>query len=63
MGFIEIATKSGCMYTKWGPCFCSEKENKQGHYCISCENAEKIENSGKDWDEEYKKAEEKGFCD
>ncbi len=61
MSFIEIASKEGCMYTKWGPCFCTEQENKQGDYCIACQNAMEIEDSGKDWDEEYAKAAQRNF--
>lgn len=61
MSFIEIASKEGSMYSKWGPCFCSEYEQKQGSYCIACQNAMEIEGGGKDWDEEYAKAAKSNF--
>lgn len=64
MSFIEIASKEGCMYTKWGPCFCNQMQATHlGEVCISCQNADELESIGKDWDEEYKKAEANNFND
>lgn len=57
--FLEIAAKEGCAYTAWGPCFCHEDEG----VCKSCKTANKIEELGLDWDEEYDKAELNGFED
>lgn len=57
MCFEEIASKDGDMYTKWGPCFCREvKANHLGEVCISCQNADEIEEKGLDWHDEYQKA-------
>ena len=61
MSFIEIATKEGCMYTKWGPCFCSEQEQKDGNFCIACQNAQRIKDEGLDWDAEYAEAAKNNF--
>ncbi len=61
--FMKIATMDGSMYTKWGPCFCSEQEQKEGEFCISCQNAQRIEDEGLDWDIEYEKAAKNNFND
>ena len=63
MSYEYIAAVEGVLYTKWGPCFCSEKERDNGDYCISCLNANEIEASGKDWDDEYEKARKERLAD
>lgn len=57
--FLEVATKAGCAYTAWGPCFCDEVKG----VCKSCETANKIDELCLDWDEEFNKAELNGFKD
>ena len=57
--FLEIASKSGCAYSAWGPCFCHETNET----CKSCKAANKIDELGLDWDEEFNKAELNGFKD
>lgn len=61
MSFIEIASKEGSMYTKWGPCFCHEGAGHEVDPCIACQNANEIEAGGLDYDEEYQKAKLRGF--
>jgi hypothetical protein len=57
MIYLDIATRMGCAYTAWGPCFCDDEK------CKSCVTADKIEELGMDWDEEFNKAELNGFKD
>ena len=59
MSYLSMATKLGCAYTSWGPCFCNTEDGK----CKSCISADKIDEIGLDWDEEFKKAEMNGFAD
>jgi hypothetical protein len=57
MIYLDIATRMGCAYTAWGPCFCDNEK------CKSCVTADKIEELGMDWDEEFNKAEMNNFKD
>lgn len=50
--FLDVATKAGCAYTAWGPCFCDEVKGT----CKSCKTASKIDELGLDWDVEFSKA-------
>lgn len=59
MSYLYIATKIGCAYTAWGPCFCSENNGK----CKSCVTADKIDELGLDWDVEFSRAEKNSFKD
>jgi hypothetical protein len=59
MSYLEIASKIGCAYTAWGPCFC----NENGEKCKSCITADKIDELGLNWDEEFNNAELNSFKD
>ena len=49
---IGVAVNDGLMYTKWGPCFCPEPHGT----CVACLNAQRIEDAGLDWEDEFQKA-------
>lgn len=51
--FVEIAFHDGDLYTIWGPCTGIGKDSCD---CPQCQHAQKIEDSGLDWDVEYRKA-------
>lgn len=49
--YMGIAFNSGLLFSQWGPCICGGNSE-----CKSCINANEIELSGLDWDEEFNKA-------
>lgn len=56
--FDIISLHEGSYGTIWGPCTGNGDINCS---CPQCENANRVEESGLDWDEEYKKAMENNF--
>ena len=56
--FEILAAYNGSGGTIWGPCTDGSKIECD---CPQCENANRIERAGLDWDEEYKKAELRNF--
>lgn len=56
--FDFIAAFDGSGGTIWGPCTDGSKMECD---CPQCENANRIEAAGLDWDEEYRKAASRDF--
>ena len=53
-----IAYQDGSIGTIWGPCLDGSKENCD---CKACQNADRINEAGLDFDEEYEKAMARNF--
>lgn len=54
-----IASDEGVQGTIWGPCMSPAAE--EPCQCPACKNANRIDERGLDWDEEYEKAKQRGF--
>ena len=56
--FETMSIMEGSYDTIWGPCTDGTKDPCT---CPQCQNANSIVNAGKNWDEEYDKAEKRNF--
>ena len=56
LGFV--AAMEGSLFTEWGPC---TDGTQMECLCPSCQNANRIEAAGLDWEEEYQKARARGY--